>query len=132
MKKTIRIVALAGLIGLAATSCTKENVTDTVNVSNVSTVYYTSGADTGSALITDYEAWDSFMDRMLALAREGYSVTISGGTSQFNSQTKEVVTYTTNSEEAAKTWTKHMIDQGYSVEISYDDRTGIYTCTAVK
>ena len=41
MKKITRIVALAGLIGLAATSCTKENVTDTVNVSNVSTVYYT-------------------------------------------------------------------------------------------
>ena len=132
MKKITRIVALAGLIGLAATSCTKENVTDTVNVSNVSTVYYTSGADTGSALITDDEAWDAFMDRMLALAREGYTVTIFNGTAQFGSQSKEVVTYSTTSEDDAKAWAKKMIDDGYSVEISYDVRTGVYTCTAIK
>lgn len=132
MKKSFKIMAVAGLIGLAATSCNKENVTDTVCVSNVTTVYYSAGASSGSALVNDDEAWDAFMDRMLALAREGYSVTISGGTSQFISQAKDVVTYTTTSEEDAKTWTKHMIDEGYSVAISYDDRTGIYTCIAIK
>ena len=45
---------------------------------------------------------------------------------------KDVITFTTNSEEEMLEWEKARIKEGYHVTIEYDTKTGIYTGTAVK
>jgi hypothetical protein len=131
MKKAFRTLAVFGLLGLAAASCTKEVISDqTVTVSET-TVHYSAGDCSGSVTLGNDEAWDIFLDRMLALAREGYEVTIFSGSPSAFGSSKEVVTYTTTSEDDAKAWAKKMTLLGYDVRISYDDDTGIYTCTAI-
>lgn len=131
MKKTLRTAALLGLLSLAATGCMKENVANPVAITNGYEIAYSTGSYYGHDNLNSDEEWDLFLDRMLALAKEGYEVTIFGNTSS-TSSAKEVVTYTTTSEEDAKNWAKDMIQQGYEVHISYDDRTGLFTCTAIK
>ena len=120
------------MLGLAATGCNKENIADSAVVTSESTVYYNASGSYGSENLSDNDAWDAFLDRMFALAREGYEVTISGSSQPSLGATKEVVTYTTTSESDAKHWAKEKTQQGYTVSISYDNRTGVYTCTAIK
>ena len=131
MKKPFRAAAFIGLLGLATVSCMKENNITTENVASVETVYYSAGDSYGSENLDGDEAWDDFFGRMLALAREGYDVTIFGNASSSDSA-KEVVTFTTTSEKEATEWAKYMHSQGYTVGISYNQQTGIYTCTATK
>ena len=131
MKKVIKTVALLGMLSLAATGCMKENVANPVATTTGYELAYTTGSYYGHENLNSDEEWSLFLDRMFALAKEGYEVTIIGNNSSVSSA-KEVVTYTTTSEEDAKNWTKNMVQQGYDVSISYDDRTGVYTCIAIK
>ena len=132
MKKTIRAMALFAVLGVVATGCQRDNYVVPQATVTEMTVNYSAGDLYGSTVLTDDAAWDAFLDRMLALAREGYEVTIFNGSSASCTSSKEVVTYTTDNEDDAKHWAKHMFDEGYQVTIKYDDETGIYTCTAVK
>ncbi len=132
----VKTLAIFLAIAMATASCQKEslmqfNENGTPAVT-VNTVYYTMNGQEGSLNLPNDEAWDSFLDRMLALAREGNVVTFSQGHKPGSSLSKEKVTYTTTSEDDAKRWAKEMSDQGYDVTISYDKTTGIYTCTAIK
>ena len=133
MKKTIRTIAvLAGLLVLAG--CQKENTewNNTMPTGSGTSLYYNAGGEVGQTLLTSDEAWDLFMQRMLALAREGYVVVISPTNGTSGHSTKEVVTFTTDSEDEAKQWSKEMTLNGYDVIITYDDKTGIYTCIATR
>ena len=47
-------------------------------------------------------------------------------------QNREIVTYTTQDWNDAKTWAITMEKKGYNVRIDFDEHTGIYTCTAVR
>ena len=132
MKKTIRTVVLFAVLGLAAAGCQKDNFVAPQTTVTEMTISYYVGDRYGSTVLTDDAAWDAFLDRMLALAREGYEVTIFSGSSINGTSSKEVITYTTTSEGEAKEWAKDMSHQGYNVSISYDDETGIYTCIAFK
>ena len=74
---------------------------------------------------------DEFLHNMLALAKEGYRVRIRQTTAAIG-MSKEIVTFTTTNEAEAHAWSKQMIKQGYEVDITYDAKTGIYTCIAIK
>ena len=76
--------------------------------------------------------WDAFVERMIALAREGYEVSFSKNRSSLASQSKEKVTFVTTSEQEAHNWAKDMTNNGYDVKISYNQATGEYTCVAYK
>ena len=133
MKRTIKtMVVLAGLLALAG--CQKENTewNNTMPTASGTTLYYTAGGEVGQTLLTNDEAWDLFMQRMLALAREGYVVVISPTNGTSGHSTKEVVTFTTDNGDEATMWAKEMVNNGYSVSIAYDEKTGIYTCTATR
>ena len=81
--------------------------------------------------VNDETALRAFWQSIFALAREGYEVDVFDESKLVNEvSAKEVVTYTTESEEDALIWSKNMVDQGYHVHISFKD--GIFTCTAVK
>lgn len=136
MKRTFKTLAAFTAILLTAVSCQKEDTftlpMDVTVVNEDTVVHYTVNGETLSINIPNNEAWDAFMDMMLALAREGYTVSFGRGAQVGNHLSKETVVYTTTSESDAKGWATEMNNQGYEVTISYNSKTGIYTCTAIK
>lgn len=133
MKKVKSIVLLA-VLGLTLAGCTKENVAeDTCVVAAASSVtYFINGQQYYANPQTDAE-WSAFLDRMLALAEEGYAVRfVRTGVSQQASAAKEKVVYTTTSYQDAKLWAAQMALQGYEVTITFDQQTGKYTCIATR
>ena len=134
MNKTFRNVALLAVLSLAATACQKENdvlPVGTEQTSETLQVVYAINGQVYHATLSESE-WDAFVERMLALAREGYEVTFARNTSSLTSQSKEKVVHVTNSKEEAFAWANDMTSQGYTVTITFDDVSGEYTCTAVK
>ena len=135
MKKPIRTVSLIAALALAAAGCQREEVlmspTDIIAQASSSVTYSVSG-ETGTINLLDDEAWDLFLNRMMALAREGYQISLIHGTTTSHASTKEVVVYNTDDEDDAKRWAKRMFDKGYDVDIIFDDETGTWTCIATK
>ena len=132
MKKTTKAMfAFLGLLAFAG--CQKENLVapNGETLCMETTIGYYAAGEYGQAVLTDDESWDLFLDRMFALAREGYEVTIISPFHPQGMSTKEVVTFQTTDQDEAKQWSKEMTQQGYDVTISFDPKTGIYTCTAV-
>jgi hypothetical protein len=133
MKKTFRTIALFAVLSLAATSCQKENVSNPAESVNPVTMrivtYNVDGVTTQVTLLGD-EAWQDFLDWMFALAEEGHRVSFYQGTSQERVAAKEKLTFSTSSHQEAQNWAKEKMQQGYNVTVTFDDRTGIYTCTA--
>ena len=83
-------------------------------------------------ILTSNEFGPNFFERMITLAREEYEVTIFSNVPFSPNSSKETVTFTTSDADEATIGAKNMYDNGYTVTISYDKKTGIYTCIAVK
>ena len=137
MKKIFITIALFAVLGTLAVSCQKENIIDqTVSVEENRQVYrvtYSIDGATYHLTLVGEDTWHVFLHRMIALAEEGHRVTFRNEEASSGiASTKEVVTYSTSSHEAAYKWADEMVLKGYSVTIEYDERTGIYTCTAIK
>lgn len=134
MKKQIKTLAIFIALSMVAASCQKDEVLSPIPVgqeASANIVNYTVDGKSFQALIISDQDWSEFLYRMLALAEEGRTVTISSQVSA-TSSTKETVTYTTTSKPDAYTWAGNMIAQGYDVTVTYDNTTGVFTCTAVK
>lgn len=134
MKKTKSIVLLVAAFGLVIASCTKENTeADTCIVATVSSVSYFVDGQQYYANPQTEEEWSEFLDRMFALAEEGYAVRfIRNDNGQQVNASKEKVIYTTESYTDAKAWALQKTLEGYEVTISYDQSTGKYTCIAIR
>ena len=134
MKKKIKTVALLAVLGLTATGCQKENMLPlSGNEQTMETiqVVYSINGEVFQTTLSESE-WDAFLERMMALAREGYEVSFSKNRSSLTSQSKEIVTFVTTSEQKAHAWSNEMLNQGYEVTISYNQKTGEYTCIATR
>ena len=137
MSKKTRTVALFIVLSMAAVSCQKENLFEIEGNPTEVTVsrtvsYMIDGTLYHATLHSDAE-WDALMHRLMALAREGHRVMIANGNSvNTSSLAKEVVTFETTSEEEANHWAAQMVEAGYSVDIDYNDKTGVWKCTAYK
>ncbi len=135
MKITFKSIALLAVLTLASTSCQKENEVTPMATSEQTTetinVVYSINGEVYCATLSESE-WDAFLERMLALAREGYEVSFSKNGDSLSSPKKEIVTFTTTDEHEAHSWADNMANNGYSVTISYDKKTGIFTCIATK
>ncbi len=131
----IKFIAVALLISLMAVGCQKETLNSDFALEQTSSVrkvvYYIDGEEFRITLRGDFE-WQQFVSQMIALAREGHSVSFFNENITSASQIKDVVTYHTDSEDDANRWSREMSDKGYTVVIEYDKDTHIYTCTAVK
>ena len=135
MNKTFRKVAFLAVLSMTAVSCQKEidvnplvaseQTTETINV------VYSINGEVFRITLNESE-WNAFVKWMLALAREGYEVSFSKNGSSQMLHGKEIVTFTTTSEEEAHSWSDNMTTQGYEVTISFDKKTGEYTCIATK
>ena len=137
MKRIIRTVAFLSVMGMLATGCQEKDVIIPNQLQNVvtpvCTVHYTINGMAGTATFNSEEEWLLFLERMFALAEEGYSVSFYDGDHQGAVvSSKEKVTYTTRDMDDAIAWANLMVKNGYDVSVEYDNTTGIYTCTAVK
>ena len=135
MKMYFKTASLLAALTLAATACQKENevypIVGTEQTMETIHVVYSINGEVFQATLSESE-WDAFVERMLALAREGYEVSFSKNRSTLSSQSKERVTFTTKDEKKALDWADEMSNQGYSVTITFDQNTGEYTCVAEK
>ena len=134
MKKNYKKIALLAVLSLAATSCQKEDVLPLVGTEQTSEsilVMYSINGEVFQTSISESE-WDAFVERMIALAHEGYEVSFSKNGTSLTSQSKEKVTFVTKEEKEAQQWAHNMTNQGYIVTISYNQGTGEYTCVAIK
>lgn len=137
MSKTLTTIALFAVLGTLAVSCQKENIIDETNiVAENDTVYkvsYTVDGVTHQLTLVGDEAWHDFLNRIVALAEEGHEVSFRNEEASLRAvSTKEKVTYTTTNQDEALVWSEMMIKDGYTVTISYDKASGIYTCIAIK
>lgn len=128
-------MAIVAAIGMLSASCQKEAiVVPTGQVSEASTAYnvqYTVNGVLGQATFYDESEYEALLLHLVGLARKGYNVTVwNSGKYNAGSQSKDIVVYTTTSEDDAVQWGKKMMDNGYSVTITYDKGTGVYTCIA--
>ena len=134
MKINFKKFALIAVLGLTATGCQKENMLPlSGNEQTMETiqVVYSINGEVFLTTLSESE-WDAFLERMMALAREGYEVSFSKNRSSLTSQSKEIVTFVTTSEQKAHAWSNEMLNQGYEVTISYNQKTGEYTCIATR
>lgn len=137
MKKTIKTVALMMVLGTLAVGCQKEQLSITPNIVAEDAAVYTLNYYVDGVLYTvtlqGEQALDEFLRNLFALANEGHKVSVrSGNAGNQILSSKETVVYTTTDEDDAKAWAKAMVKQGYVVDIEFDSKSGIYTCTAVK
>ena len=136
-KTTVKVLAMATILGLTAAGCQKENVYEPVEsgqeVTKVCMMSYCVDGEWHESFVNGEEAYREFIARMVALAREGHKVNFrEGGKSLQSVASKERVVYTTTSEADATKWCLQMAHDGYEVTLEYDVETGVYTCTAVK
>lgn len=138
MNKTVKKMALLVVLSVAAVGCQKETITvePRTGVETSDTVYtvrYSVNGVTHTETIIGEQAWADFLQRMLALAEEGYRVTMSkSANTALYSESKEEVTYTTKDKKAAQLWITQKLEEGYEVTMDYNQQTGEYTCIAVK
>ena len=131
--RTNKLFLLAAM-ALCLASCTKENVTiSTQDGAATSSVTYLVGGQRYYSNPQTEEEWLAFIDRMLAMAEEGYVVCFERtGYNQQSCASKETVTFTTNKYEEAKEWAYQMALDGYEVTIEFNQQTGEYTCIATR
>jgi hypothetical protein len=136
MKKIIRTLAFIMALNLTMVSCQKEQEINpqwmTPEYCNTETVSYFIDGVQHVTVLSNAEEWRAFLDRLFALAEEGYTVSFRSSTYSSVKSNREVVTYTTIDKEDAKKWAKQKEADGYDVSIEYNVETGIYTCIAVK
>ena len=137
MKKQVKTMALFAVLSLMAVGCQKETIvepnTGMQQTMSLRTVTYSIDGVTQQIIIRGEEAWMDFLKQLTALARQGHRIQFRCEESRATtSTTKEVVTYTTTSEEDAIAWCNTMFNQGYEVNMTYDVKNGKFICTARK
>lgn len=135
MRKTITTITLFAVLGTLAVSCQKENIIDETNIvaenGTVYTVSYAVDGVTHQITLHGDEEWDNFIESMMTLAEEGHNVSmLNESVSVRPLSTKDTQVYTTKDRNEAKAWAKEKGDEGYTVEISYNN--GLYVCVAHK
>ncbi len=138
MNKVIKTMALLAVLSLAAVSCQKENtplsVADDVVTDHQAVYIYQYQVNGIRSRITLHGETEriNFFNRMLALAKEGFSVSFFDESKICQNLSKEKVTYSTEDKEKALKWMMEMTLAGYQVGITYDEETGMYNCTAIR
>ena len=137
MKKKIIPIALLAVLSLAATGCQKETIekpNEQIQQStSVRNITYTIDGATFHQTIRGEQNWLAFIDWMSSLAKEGHTVTFRDDNIYNASQSsKERVVYKTSDKNDANKWCNNMTDQGYEVQMYFDEATGKYICIAIK
>ena len=137
-KRTTKLMALLAVLSVAAVSCQKENLVPSTPAEVITDnqavyiyQYEVNGILSRITLYGEAERTD-FINRMLALAKEGYTVRFFNEARFVQLQTKETESYSTKDKDKAYKWVSDMSEAGYEVSVTYDEKTGYYNCTATK
>ncbi|MBP5542106.1 MAG: hypothetical protein J6X88_10735 [Bacteroidales bacterium] len=134
-KKTILVASLA-VLGLMATGCQKEQmlVPQSTIAENAAiyTVNYSVDGESNAVILHNDDELAVLLQQLNALVRQGHRVVVSQNGTTNTASAKEVVTFTTYSEEEMLAWEIARIKEGYTVTVVYDEKTGIYTGTAIR
>ena len=137
MKKAIIMAALFAVLGTLAVSCHKEPLVDPSSVETptgkVYNVVYSVDGVSFCDTLHGQEEWNSFMFRLVSLAKEGHRVTFRDGNTLVSVVSpKETITYVTKNEQEVVNWSTNMFNNGYEVTIIYNEETEEFTCIAIK
>ena len=137
MKKRLVSVTLLAVLSTMAVSCQKETVAEpqskNAGLSTVYTVHYTINDITHTETLGSDAEYDALLLRLFALARMGYEVEIENGSGPASATLAvEVITFSTTNEQEAIDWVKQKLLEGYKVQVSFDETTGVYTCIAYR
>ncbi|MBP5189338.1 MAG: hypothetical protein J6031_00280 [Bacteroidales bacterium] len=138
MKSKFKPIVMLAAFCFVAISCQKETVVDTDTAFHlqqnafVRCINYNIDDVSFNVTIFGEHNWQLFLDEMIALTQNGHKVTIRrSDVSASNDKSRNVVVFETTNETEAHKWCNEMIDKGYEVTMTYDPRTGKYTCTAI-
>ena len=135
MKKTF--IILSAFVALMATSCQKEDFIESassIESSNgVYIIHYTIDGIMYTATIHNKEEEQILLQNLLEQAQQGSEIVCYNGNT-YNQSTfaKDRQVYVTDSQDQATEWTTKMMLEGYKVSVSYDEKSGKYTCIAIK
>ena len=126
------------MLSVAATSCQKETLTEPrtpvveENANAACIMVYSIDGVTGRTTLRSPSERAAFISRMVALAGEGHKVTFR---QEVNNSTnalapKDTQTFSSSDKNEIDAWAVSMVTQGYSVIITFDESTGVYTGTA--
>ncbi|MCQ2287189.1 MAG: hypothetical protein MJZ76_10030 [Bacteroidales bacterium] len=139
MIKKVYSVALFAVLATMAVSCQKENGMDfasettVAEASTVYTVQYSVNGVLHKETLHNEGEYNSLLMQLMALSREGAVVEISDNNySPSVLPSKESVTYTTSSDEAAAVWVRQKAGEGYRVRVTYDTANNVHICVAYK
>ena len=121
---------------MCAAACNHEDNTEPAFTGKERTIVYTiDNTESRISLKTNLE-WDALLDRFCGYAQEGRSVTFFNLRSQFQSTKaakstgNETSTCTTTSKDEIKAWMRQMELAGKTVNVTYDEQTGVWHGTA--
>lgn len=131
-----KLITIFALLSMIAVSCQKENFTDVEPATAGETAAYSlcykvDGIIYHATFQTKAERL-AFIRQLVALTREGHNVVIGSSNTASVNSTKDVVTFTTPSADEAAAWAAEMEEQGYKVDIQFNEKEGIFICTAIK
>lgn len=139
MKNRVLTVAFLVVLGTMTTSCQKENFANVTSESSISegntvyTVQYVVNGVRHTKSLPNEAEYMAFVKHLIELSYLGYEVEIANDyCSSTAIPTKEVITYTTESEENATKWTLQKMEEGYKVRITFDQTNNVYVCIAYK
>ena len=133
----LKFIALALLLGGLLPACQKEEMVEqnyhAVENNEATTITYVIDNELYTAEIRNDREREELFSYLLLMAKEGHKVSCYDESKQEQTYVaKEKVTYETTSEAEAKEWIKKMVKEGYEVDLTYDEKTRTYICTATR
>lgn len=133
----LKFIALALLLGGLSTACQKEEMVEhnchAVENNQTATITYIIDNKSFAVEIRNDREREELFSYLLLMAKEGHKVSCYDESKREQTYgAKEKVTYETANEAEANKWMYEMVVAGYTVRITYDEKTGMYTCTATR
>lgn len=133
----LKFIALALLLGGLLPACQKEEMVEqnchAVENNQTATITYIIDNKSFAVEIRNDREREELFSYLLLMAKEGHKVSCYDESKrEQNYGTKEKVTYETANEAEANKWMYEMFEAGYEVQLTYDEKTGMYTCTAIR
>lgn len=137
MKKKIITITMLAMLSAGLSSCQKETFDIETTVPSaretvLKTVYYSVDGKQFRRTLANEQELQELHEWLFSLAREGHRIEIRDANTPVVNFSKDVQTFVTTNQEEAIKWCQKMEGEHYIVTIVYDERTGIYTCTAIR
>lgn len=133
----LKFIALALLLGGLLAACQKEEMVEhnyhAVENNEATTITYIIDNEPHTVEIKNDKEKEELFGCLLLMAKEGHKVSCYDESKrEQNYGDKEKVTYKTTNETEAYKWIDEMIGAGYEVNLTYDEKTRTYICTATR